>query len=71
MDKEDWIMQRCEELASEKFDKPYEELSDEVQMQLWAEAEQDYINREASRIDAAYDAALENQIMEGEHGNSN
>ncbi len=64
MDYEDWIMQRCDELAEQLYHKPYEELTDSQQLILWAEAEDDYINNKAARIDAAYDAALEQRMLD-------
>lgn len=62
---EDWIAERAYELAEEEYAKDYYELSDSTQLELWVKAEAEYTDREADRIDAAYDAWLENQLMDG------
>ena len=66
MDYKEWIQQRAEELAQEKYGKDYYSLPDGLQLQLWESTYIDYIDKEAARIDAAYDAWRENQQMQDE-----
>ena len=63
-DYKEWISERAEELAQERYNKGFYDLTNDIQMELWQYAEADWINREAARIDAAYDAAMESQMME-------
>ena len=68
MDYKDWITERAEELAQERYNKGYYDLASIIQQELFAEAEADYRNREAARIDAAYEAEMErhfeNQLLD-------
>ena len=62
-DYKEWISDRAEELARERYNQSYYDLPDSIQIELWTRAEADYIDREAARIDAAYDAWVEAHIL--------
>ena len=63
-DYKEWITERAEELAQERYKKSYYDLPDKVQDEIFAMAEADYINRESARIDTAYDAAEEARLTQ-------
>ena len=67
-DYKEWISERAEELAYERYNKGYYDLPDNIQMELYTRAEADYTNQEADRIDAAYDRWLESQIRQSDEG---
>ncbi|MBU2051355.1 MAG: hypothetical protein KKH61_20600 [Gammaproteobacteria bacterium] len=69
-DYKEWIAERAEELAQERYNKSYDSIPDDIKEELFARAEADYSNREAARIDAAYDAYLERQIYEADSGDN-
>ncbi len=62
-DYKDWIAERANDLAQERYNKDYYGLPDNIQMELWARAEADYTDYYAARIDAAYDAAQEAELL--------
>jgi len=63
MDYKDWIQNRAEEIAEEQYGKEFYDLSDTLQIGIWNRAEADYHDREADRIDAAYDRMLEARLL--------
>ena len=63
---EDFIVDECERLAGERYHTEFEELPDQIQQQLWSEAEQSVPNAEAEAaelaVDRQQDAAAEQEI---------
>ena len=51
-DKEDWINERANELALIWHERNFEDTTADQQIELFNWAEQDWINREVSRVDA-------------------
>ncbi len=62
MNYKDCIQQRAEEIALKRFNTDFYKLGDIKQIDVWGEAEQDYVDHEAARIDAAYDATQERKF---------
>ena len=63
-DYKDWILNRAEELCELRYpNQHYDDLPDSIQMELWQQAEADYISNESARIDALYDAAREAKLL--------
>ena len=58
-DYKDWVTERVEELAQERYNKTYDELPDSIQEEILNRAEADWIDNYAARIDAAYEAECE------------
>jgi len=63
MDYKDWIQNRAEELAQELYDEEFYDLLNDLQIRLRNRAEADYHDHEADKIDAAYDRAMEAQLL--------
>jgi len=63
MDYKDWIQNRAEELAEEQYGRDFYDLSDTLQIGIWNRAEADYHDREADRVDTAYDRWKEEQLL--------
>jgi len=59
----DWIQSRAEQLAEEQYGEDFYNLPDNLQIEIWNKAEADYHDREADRIDAAYDRVLEAKLF--------
>lgn len=64
-DCKEWIQNRAEELA-ELLGRDYWALPDWERELFFKQATRDYDDREAARIDSAYDAMLEQQGLEQE-----
>ncbi len=67
-DKDNWLMERTEELSHSRYNRSYDSLPSSIQLEVFQRAEVDWINREADRIDQAYDAWLESQISSSNDG---
>lgn len=53
MDKYDFrekVQERAEELALQLYEKEFEELQTEVQLEIWSEAEQDFISNQYDAV---------------------
>jgi hypothetical protein len=64
----EWISDRAEELAQERYNKGYYDLPENIQMEVWQRAEADYTDHKAARIDAAYERWLDDQIIQADQG---
>ena len=58
-DYKDWIADRAEEIAQERYNVGFYNLFKPLQITTWLEAEADYVDRESARTDALYDAMKE------------
>lgn len=62
-DMKDWIHNRAEELAEQKYNKDYYDLPNHLQDEVYNQAEADWIDHYSSEIDAAYDRLMEEQLL--------
>lgn len=62
-DYKDWIADLAEELAQERYNKDYYSLPDGIAAEVWQHAEAEYKDMESTKIDAAYEAAWEAQLV--------
>ena len=56
---EDWVTERVEKLAQERYNKTYDDLPNSIQEEILNRAEADWINNFTARIDAAYETECE------------
>ncbi len=63
MDYKEWISQRAFEIAEQEYKADFSDLDQDLADKVFAQAQEEYVNREAARIDALYDMAVER--MEG------
>ena len=64
-DYKDWVVNRAEDLAQEQYSKDYYDLPNHKQIELWTQAEADYVDHYADQIDAAYEQAVEAKLLGG------
>lgn len=62
IDREDWIINHCEELAVKLTGIEFDSLNPQMQMTVFMQAEKDYADHYASEIDRAYDAWRDSQL---------
>ena len=62
-DYKDWIANRTLELAEELYHADYDSLPTSIQYELYERASAEYSDRQASRIEALYEAELESRLM--------
>jgi len=65
MDYKEWIQNKAEELALERYDTDYYDLPESTRQQLYDEAMELYKDHYADQIDAAYERALEARLISG------
>jgi len=58
-DYKDWISNKADEIAEERFGDEYYKLTEEQQMEVWQSAEEAYKDHYADLIDAAYERGRE------------
>jgi len=63
VDYKDWIANRADELALEKYGKDFYDLSGELQVEVYNQAMEEYKDHYADMIDAAYDRAVEARLF--------
>ena len=63
IDKKEWISNRAEEISQNMFERDFYSNGPNIQLMLWAKAEEDYADYYASQIDAIYDRWKEEQLM--------
>jgi len=56
VDMKSWLSDRAEEIAQDKYQCSYYDLPQPLQPLVWIVAEQDWVDIQATRIDAARDA---------------
>lgn len=69
-DREDWIIEKCQELADIQYGKDFFDLTEDTRMRLCNEAEEDFINNEADRASAMFDIEWERQHIDEEQGSN-
>lgn len=67
-DQKDWMINRAEELALERYNKEYHELPEDIQDEIWQRAEADWIDHYSHLIDAAYERAVEARLFSQNNG---
>jgi len=55
----DWIQERAEDIANEKYEKEFYDLDEEKQMEVYTKAERDYCDALANQVDALYEIERE------------
>lgn len=63
VDMKDWISNRADEIALEKYNSEFYSLPASIQFSIWMQAEDDWTDYYASLIDAAYDRHKDNQLL--------
>lgn len=59
-----WCQNRAEEIAEKDYERDFYHLPPSFQWTIWDEAYFEYVDREAARIDAAFEAAREAVMVE-------
>ena len=62
MDYKEWISEKAYELADEKYNKEFYDLSDELQMEVYNEAVEAYKDFLADQIDQLHELAKESRM---------
>lgn len=62
VDKDDWIINRCEEIAINLTGWEFNTLGPQMQVMCYAKAEMDYADHLATQADAIYDRMKEQQL---------
>jgi len=64
LDKEEWVQNRAEEIAEEKYGEDFYDMDKDRQIEVFQVAEDEFMDEWAGRIDALYDAEVERRMME-------
>ena len=68
-DYKDWIQNKAEELAQEEYGTEFYDLPEATRDIIYNRASELYVDFYADKIDAAYERALDNKLMESIHDN--
>lgn len=63
-DYKEWIAERAEELAQERYNMGYYDLPEKIQREVYERAQADWTDHYADMIDAAYDRAQEAELLD-------
>jgi len=63
VDSEEWIQDRAELIAQELYDRDFYALTEETQMEVFSQAEEDWADHRADMIDATYDKYREEWMI--------